>query len=151
VRKRQLTEGQARRELVRIQRLIDTYGFSKTNKSYYRDDGTYVLYTKGMRLGYPHEFAPIASSIEYRCTDCSRVIVHRHNNAVPHICRNWFDKPEDLLKRNYVELTLCLGCSNKRKPYAKALHEHDNTRRLINRSKATVAAAKKEHSDEDNR
>ena len=144
MKKRQLTERQARRELAGIQRLIDTYGFSKTNESYYRDDGTYVLYTKGMRLGYAHKFAPVASSVEDKCSDCSRVVVYRRSNAVPHICKMWFATREDLIKRNYTELILCLGCSNKRRAYAKAIQEHDETRRLINRAKAILTANKKE-------
>jgi hypothetical protein len=139
----QLTEKQARKRLDHMLEHTAKHGFSKTYQSYWREDGAYVWYSAKGRS--PVEFQPIVSHIKYRCDDCNKVIVYRHNNAVAGICSNWYDSETDLRKRKSTYLTLCLGCSNKRRPIAVALSNWDDTRKHVNRTKLILTEANKEN------
>jgi len=143
----QLTEKQARKRLNYILEHTTKCGFSKKHQSYWREDGAYVWWP--FRANAPVVFDPIISHIKYRCDDCNKVIVYRHNNAVSSLCSYWYDSEADLRRRKYTYLTLCLGCSNKRRPVAKALHNWDDARRHVHRAKLILTAVNKENKNVD--
>ena len=111
-------------------------------------DGRWFIAVKRGNGGNFYE--AIVSTIHEKCDECGKVIVRRHNNAVPYraAAKTRYDIKYWAAGTQYKYGPICLGCFNKRRAVYNALVEWEEVRRTIVNVKYKLDKFKKEQNNE---